>query len=65
MDSRDERLLTEREASAYLGISIGTLGNWRSVGRGPLYCKIGGYAVRYSSEDLRDFVNDSKIAVAS
>lgn len=63
MDSKDERLLTEREASAYLSISIGTLGNWRSVGRGPLYHKIGGRAVRYSMSDLRDFVNDSRVAV--
>ena len=64
MDSKDDKLLTEREASVFLRISIGTLGNWRSAGKGPVYCKVGGYAVRYSSEDLRDFVNDSKIAVA-
>ena len=36
------RLITARELSAITGIAAGTLGNWRSTGRGPAFMKIGG-----------------------
>ena len=64
MDSKDDKLLTEREASVFLRISIGTLGNWRSAGKGPVYCKVGGYAVRYPMSELRSFVSDSMVILA-
>ena len=38
--------LTPAEASVLLGVTVGTLGNWRWSGRGPPYVKIGA-AVRY------------------
>ena len=67
MQSTDTKLLNEQQAANFLNLSVGTLRNWRTTGtnRGPLFHKLAGHAIRYSSEDLRDFVNDSKVMVAS
>jgi len=50
-----ERLLTEKDASAILGVKVPTLRRWRWAGRGPTYRKIGG-AVRYHPADLATFI---------
>lgn len=34
-------LLTPRELAGMLGVTVGTLANWRSYGRGPEYVKLG------------------------
>ena len=39
-------ILTTHDAARYLGLSPGTLTNWRSANRGPSYVKVGG-RVRY------------------
>lgn len=50
-----KKLLTEKEAAAYLGIAPGTLSVWRSTKRYPLaYHKIG-RCVRYSMDELEAF----------
>lgn len=45
------RLMTTAEAAGYLGISEGTLHNWRSNDEGPDYALIG-RRVRYAAEDI-------------
>lgn len=51
-----KKLLTEKEAAAYLGIAPGTLSVWRSTKRYPLpFSKIG-RCVRYSIDDLDAFI---------
>ena len=65
MQSTNTKLLNEQQAADYLNLSVGTLRNWRMERRGPLFHKLAGHAIRYSTTDLLDFVNDSKIAVAS
>lgn len=42
--------LTRKEASAYLGVSVKTMGNWASDGRGPPFTRRGG--VRYYQDEL-------------
>jgi excisionase family DNA binding protein len=52
------RLLTPLEASGYLGVSSGTLANWRSLKRYDLpFIKVGkrGY-VRYRKSDIDEFL---------
>ncbi|MGH9155785.1 MAG: helix-turn-helix transcriptional regulator [Acidimicrobiales bacterium] len=46
-----DRLLTPAEVGAYLGIPVGTLANWRYLGRGPAFLRIGRY-VRYRQSAL-------------
>lgn len=41
-----EKHLTSREVAEQLGVTIGTLDNWRSQNRGPDYVKVEG-AIRY------------------
>ncbi len=51
-------LLTPLEASGYLGVSSGTLANWRSLKRYDLpFIKVGkrGY-VRYRKSDIDEFL---------
>ncbi len=56
--SDDDRYLSPAEASKFTGFSVGTLNNWRSQGRGPVYAKSRGEtgAVRYRLADLRRFM---------
>lgn len=55
-NSQTEKLLTPKDASIYLGLSIGTLAVWRTTGRHELpFIKIGG-RVRYKVEDLDNWV---------
>ncbi|MCP5057796.1 MAG: helix-turn-helix domain-containing protein [bacterium] len=48
-------LLTERDASAALGLSVRTLQKWRLQGCGPRLLKLGN-AVRYAQADIDQFV---------
>ncbi|MBF9710188.1 helix-turn-helix domain-containing protein [Bifidobacterium dentium] len=54
LDRLPNRLITARELSSITGIAAGTLGNWRSTGRGPAFLKIGG-GVFYDPADVREF----------
>ncbi len=49
-----DELLDERAAADYLQKPPGTLQQWRYLGQGPAYFKIG-RSVRYSRSDLRTF----------
>ncbi|MDY6213345.1 MAG: helix-turn-helix domain-containing protein [Schaalia hyovaginalis] len=63
----DERALSPAKAAAFLGVSVKTLTNWRSLGKGPSYLKydLGGTldgqgrrrgSVAYQVKDLRSFM---------
>ena len=54
-EGKARRLLTEVEASAYLGVKHRTLQKWRQVGGGPRFRKLGSL-VRYLESDLDAFV---------
>lgn len=47
-----ERLITERDAAAFLNFSVKTLRNWRVSGRGPKFVRASSNAVRYRLKDL-------------
>ncbi len=44
-------------AARYLGVSPNTLRNWRTLGRGPRFYKIGAL-VKYRASDLDAFVRE-------
>ena len=52
--------LNEEEGSRVLGISTQTMRNWRHVGKGPPYIKLG-RIVRYKLQDLLDYMDQKKI----
>lgn len=46
--------INEKDAADYLGLCVQTLRNWRGLGRGPKYAKIG-RCVRYQLSDLKAY----------
>ncbi len=50
------RLLTPAQAAHMLGIPEGTLAQWRSQHRGPIFVKLEGRLVRYRAGDLESYV---------
>ena len=54
------QLLTPEEVSTFLGVPVGTLANWRYLGRGPTFVRIGRH-VRYRSEDLGSWIDDCAV----
>jgi predicted site-specific integrase-resolvase len=53
-----QRILTEPEAATWLKIKIYTLRKWRRQGCGPPYSRCGGRLIRYTAEDLADWVGN-------
>ena len=61
---RVPELLTERDASKLLCLSIRTLQKWRLCGRGPRFVKLG-HAVRYEPAEIERFLADARRASTS
>lgn len=53
------RLVTERDASELLGVSMRTLQKWRLHGNGPPFVKLG-HAVRYDVTDLETYIEGAR-----
>jgi hypothetical protein len=49
-------LIDEREAAAILCAEVRTLRNWRALGKGPRFRKVGERMVRYHRADLAAFI---------
>jgi hypothetical protein len=57
-------LVDDRVASGMLGVAPGTMRKWRVIGSGPKYVKFRG-AVRYDTNDIRDFIVTHKVGSTS
>jgi predicted DNA-binding transcriptional regulator AlpA len=59
----DNRYIREKEAAAFLGVSVFSLRSWRSrgTGGGPSWTKVGGM-VMYSMKELEQFMELRTIA---
>jgi len=53
------RLMTERETSERLGVSMRTLQKWRLQGSGPRFVKLG-RSVRYDAGDLEQYIEAAR-----
>ncbi len=51
MSSSHGSLLTPRQAAARLQLSPGTLANWRALGQGPPFFRVGS-RIRYRASDI-------------
>lgn len=58
-----DELMTANEVADVLGLSAGTLANWRSLGMGPTYLKLGG-RVRYRVSNVNDWVSSQESETA-
>ena len=54
-----KNLLKEAEAAAFLRLQASTLRQWRNLGRGPNYFRVGG-AIRYDRAALEEFLINNK-----
>ncbi len=58
------RLVTEKQAAEYLGISVYLLQRWRCQLRGPDFVRVGGpygKAIRYKRSTLDDWVETNTV----
>lgn len=60
----NDRLVDEKAAGEYLGVSVALMRKMRSVGNGPAFCRIG-RLVRYQQSDLAAFIKAEKERVAA
>jgi len=58
------KLVDDRVAGSMLGVTPGTMRKWRVIGSGPKYVKFRG-AVRYDTNDIRDFIVTHKVSSTS
>lgn len=47
-----KKILTQKEAGNYIGISFLTLANWRVAGKGPRFVRLSPRKIAYRIEDL-------------
>ena len=57
------RLLTADQVAEWTGLSLDTLAQWRSQGRGIPYLKIG-RAVRYDPSDVHEYLRGCRVSVS-
>lgn len=57
---RMSEYLRREEAASFLGISKSTLANWASMGKGPIYHKVGRIPV-YAVSELRRFLQERTV----
>ena len=50
------KLVSESVAADILGLKVSTLRKWRLLGRGPVFRKPGGTAIRYAVADLHEWI---------
>ncbi len=54
------QVLTPEQTAEYLAVTHKTLSNWRTLGKGPDFIKLGS-SVRYLKEDLDDFIESNRV----
>ncbi len=57
------KLLTAEAVAEWTGLSLDTLAQWRSQGRGMPYLKIG-RAVRYDPSDVQEYLRGCRVSVS-
>lgn len=59
-ETTPKRVITEREAAAFTGVSQAALRLWRRESRGPAYVRFG-RAIRYRVDDLDRFLDQHRV----
>ena len=53
------RLMTPKQLADVLDVEVNTLANWRVLGRGPAFIRMG-TTIRYDERDVQLFINQSR-----
>jgi predicted DNA-binding transcriptional regulator AlpA len=56
-----ERFLDQDEVATVLGVSPGTVSNWRVQGRGPRFVRVTARCIRYRESDVRDWLESNEV----
>ena len=56
----EDKLMTSKEVAEYLGVSEGTMYEYRALGTGPTYIRLGGRLVRYHLSDVKAWLDKQK-----
>lgn len=64
-NSHPVRLLTTPQAAALMGLRPNTLEIWRASGKGPVYRKLAGRAVRYVEAEILQWIADQTCSSTS
>ncbi|MDQ2846137.1 MAG: helix-turn-helix domain-containing protein [Actinomycetota bacterium] len=56
-----DHLVNEQQVAERTGLSAGTLRNWRSRRVGPSFVKLRGGAIRYSSNGIDQWIDESAV----
>ena len=54
-------LLSSKQVSAILGVTVGTVAKWRIDGTGPKFIKVSKYVV-YDPNDITDWLNARRVS---
>ena len=60
-----DRLINEKTAAKFLGVTQRTLQNWRLKGGGPKYIRISARCIRYRKRDLIIFADERLVSSTS
>ena len=53
------QLLTTQQAADFLCLKTSTLHQWRWAGKGPKFTRLGSRTIRYTYQDLQDWIANS------
>jgi hypothetical protein len=56
-----QKLVNDKTAATYMDLATQTLRNWRFLGKGPKYVRLGDRCIRYRLDDLDRWLNDRTI----
>ena len=56
----EDKLMTSKEVAEYLGVSECTMYEYRALGTGPTYIRLGGRLVRYHLSDVNAWLDKQK-----
>ena len=59
VNTNQPRYLTTQQAADYLCLKSTTLHQWRWAGKGPKFTRLGTRTIRYTYQDLQDWIENS------
>lgn len=59
--SEVKRLLQDTQAAEVLGIAVQTMRNWRYLGIGVPYVRLGSRTIRYDAADLERYIFEGRV----
>lgn len=59
--TKHREIVNDKHAANVLGVTTATLRRWRKNGIGPKWLKMGGHMIRYTTEDLRDYLESCSV----